>query len=73
MNNKMENNMIEDELLENVNGGTGNAGNLLFKGKEKKKAGNTLYSGQPVKAGNLLYKDKDNELGTIQSDGPTFC
>ncbi|WP_026516327.1 hypothetical protein [Butyrivibrio sp. MC2021] len=54
-------NRIDDELLDSVNGGVKKAGNLVFKStdKSKVKKGNTLYSGQPVKAGNLLYKEDE--------------
>ena len=55
-------NRIDDELLENVNGGVKKkASTLVHKStdKSKIKASNTLYSGQAVQAGNLLYKEGD--------------
>lgn len=55
-------NRIDDELLENVNGGVKKkAGSLVHKStdKSKIKKSNTLYSGQAVQAGNLLYKEDE--------------
>ncbi len=78
MDKEIKDTKINEEELENVNGGLEQAGNLLFTGKEIKTTTNTIFSGKKKKAGNLLYTDKnkgvDGKLisGDVTDKG-TFC
>ena len=73
----LENNQLNDDELMNVSGGKKTPDNLVYKGKDRPKASNTLYSGQSHQAGNLLYKDEsDNKTiidGITFNDGPRLC
>ena len=69
-------NLLDDESLQDVNGGTNAkiASNLLYSGKTNKcktKKINSLYSGETNrKAGNLL--DKDDKFKEFTEKG-TWC
>ncbi len=54
----LENSKLDDDALDNVNGGARRPSNLLHKSTQKVNFGNTLYSGDTNhQAGNLLYKE----------------
>ena len=66
----IQNNIIDDELLGEVTGGTSKVKSLVQKGK-KPKPTTTLMSGTPASASSLVYKPE--EAKEIKSNKPTFC
>ena len=72
----LENNKMDEDALEMVNGGTRKVDNLVHRSTDKINSSKTLYSGEPRKAGNLLFKEnkkKGNGKTELPLDDAKFC